>query len=1189
MKLLAYVLIGVAAAAVGIASTSHMTCVDGKITFYADSQPIFPKGWYGAFAMDREEIELAAANGYNMVELAFMWADMEITEGNYHFAYLDNLLDYCAERNIKVLLRLVDRTPPEWLSRKFPEVYAMSPDGKSINGVTNESIFIFNHPGYVAAAKRWYTATARHVKDHPAVFAYQIGFGEMTETQLHQTIWTDYSGFTRNQFNQWLSNRYKTTSAISEAWGYSVPDFKSIGLPRPLGQLQANQIIDTRMNWRDWLIYRGEIMRIYPITEFSKALKEGDPHHLVYAFSSHFMEGFAETARAGLYMTERILDDPNIDFVRVLTDTSGHSGCWSIGGREGFLPSILEMCNRHGKGVIFEVMSASHGAPPVDEVCKGLRYHSAMAIMSGSGFIGYLANYFRPYGDVAFKEYRKWSDLIMEPQYSGKMKKLRAARLLQSWPLALADRAFDDRPWPDEHPYYHDYSKPVPYSPAEALLGEIEGFSTVLADAGLSADAIREKEIVEGKLSNYDLLILGNITDFMLPGTLDKIKQFTAAGGKLLVLGATGMKSAGETSVLSELLGTPVQGVDSTRPRGYYFTGNLGFETLGSMDGVVPNQNLRITGLEAGGFQPIAKWPDNTMAAGVKDNIMYFGPSLTLWAALDHPHLPDTHYTRPDDQNKINWMKKSQDVFRKIYQHFNIAAPVKTPGYFTQVFLSDRYLLLWQRRGTLSGTFEIDMGACGISSTTKLYDVFKGQRLTTQVVGGKMAFNYSLGERDPLLIYMKRSGDPMDVESWMTRIRNWQDPPFLLPGVSPFANENNDQQDYLPEDVKIFSTASRLTKNKWIPSDNKILRMEKTGSDGFKITKIAEGKVWLENTWLPRNLRCSFRSSDYPFLTFDYKIEEGATMNLFLSITQWGVSKYSISDTTGGAFGKLNNVSYGTWQHAEINLDELLKDYFGNYVIGVDSILFGDYEGTGQVGKSFYIDNIKLISTAHTVSGTVKNSNTGQPVADAIVRCGSSTSYTDAAGRYQIQVLPGSSEMIFGRLNYQILVKPVDINSDTVINVSLIPATTVYRLYPYQTAIEGRWGPGWGTKNEYIPGIAQVSEENGKLNFTVTSQGGASWAAMIKTLDKPFTVSQVNLIRLVGEKQGDFMGYFVALWDKHGTQYRLNSSTWNAFTGQALLSLITLPQDAEIRKIGVAMATESSATLSINTFEVMPR
>lgn len=68
--------------------------------------------------------------GVNLVSVAiFAWATLEPREGEYDFAWLDEVMDHLADAGIKVALATATASPPPWLTRAHPEILPVTEDG----------------------------------------------------------------------------------------------------------------------------------------------------------------------------------------------------------------------------------------------------------------------------------------------------------------------------------------------------------------------------------------------------------------------------------------------------------------------------------------------------------------------------------------------------------------------------------------------------------------------------------------------------------------------------------------------------------------------------------------------------------------------------------------------------------------------------------------------------------------------------------------------------------------------------------------------------------------------------------------------------------------------------------------------------------------------------------------------------
>ncbi len=59
----------------------------------------------------------------------FSWSTLEPREGEFHFDWLDKILDRMAKQNMAAVLATPSGARPAWLSFKYPQVLRMTKDG----------------------------------------------------------------------------------------------------------------------------------------------------------------------------------------------------------------------------------------------------------------------------------------------------------------------------------------------------------------------------------------------------------------------------------------------------------------------------------------------------------------------------------------------------------------------------------------------------------------------------------------------------------------------------------------------------------------------------------------------------------------------------------------------------------------------------------------------------------------------------------------------------------------------------------------------------------------------------------------------------------------------------------------------------------------------------------------------------
>ena len=71
----------------------------------------------------KKDMELARQAGINTLSVGiFSWSMLEPREGEYHFEWLDEVMDMLSENGIRAVLATPSGARPPWMAEKYPEV-----------------------------------------------------------------------------------------------------------------------------------------------------------------------------------------------------------------------------------------------------------------------------------------------------------------------------------------------------------------------------------------------------------------------------------------------------------------------------------------------------------------------------------------------------------------------------------------------------------------------------------------------------------------------------------------------------------------------------------------------------------------------------------------------------------------------------------------------------------------------------------------------------------------------------------------------------------------------------------------------------------------------------------------------------------------------------------------------------------
>ena len=188
----------------------------------------YPESW-NPEQWDRDFKKMADM-GFEFTHVAeFAWAQMEPTEGNYDFKWLDKAVELAAKHNLKVIMCTPSATPPVWLVRKYPEVLVGLSSGQTANHGTRQHCS-WSSPKYCELTSKLVTAMAKHYANDNRIWGWQID----NEPSHYGTY--DNSSAAQANFRTWLKKKYNTIDKLNEAWGTAFwsgiySDFSQIDIP----------------------------------------------------------------------------------------------------------------------------------------------------------------------------------------------------------------------------------------------------------------------------------------------------------------------------------------------------------------------------------------------------------------------------------------------------------------------------------------------------------------------------------------------------------------------------------------------------------------------------------------------------------------------------------------------------------------------------------------------------------------------------------------------------------------------------------------------------------------------------------------------------------------------------------------------------------------------------------------------
>ena len=190
--------------------------------------------------------------GFTMVRMGDLsWDAFEPSEGQFEFAWFDQILEQMKQAGIKVILDIGGSPAPIWLHHKYPSVNMVNEHGATVQPAERYMDDI-GGPDYREHLVRFADELTRHYAHNPALAAIgynnEIGNGVMS-----------YSEADRQRFIEWLKKKYVTIENLNKAWATQrwsrhLNSFDEVQLPYANGPSPPERYLDLRRFWSDLTI-----------------------------------------------------------------------------------------------------------------------------------------------------------------------------------------------------------------------------------------------------------------------------------------------------------------------------------------------------------------------------------------------------------------------------------------------------------------------------------------------------------------------------------------------------------------------------------------------------------------------------------------------------------------------------------------------------------------------------------------------------------------------------------------------------------------------------------------------------------------------------------------------------------------------------------------------------------------------
>ena len=207
-----------------------------------------PEQWLDRPEILEQDIVLMKEANVNCVSLGiFAWAEYEPREGEFHFEWLDRIINRLYENEIYVMLATPTGALPVWMQHKYEEVRQVR-SNRVRNLPGNRQNFCYSSPIMRKKMRVINEQLAKRYGNHPAVIAWHIS----NEYGNNGTDSSCHCPYCQEQFRLWLKNRYQTLENINKAWwtkfwSHTYQDWEMIESPAPHGETTLHGL---KLDWK---------------------------------------------------------------------------------------------------------------------------------------------------------------------------------------------------------------------------------------------------------------------------------------------------------------------------------------------------------------------------------------------------------------------------------------------------------------------------------------------------------------------------------------------------------------------------------------------------------------------------------------------------------------------------------------------------------------------------------------------------------------------------------------------------------------------------------------------------------------------------------------------------------------------------------------------------------------------------
>ena len=230
--------------------------------------------------------DIAQKYKFNIIRIYPAWTYYNPAPDRFVFDDLEEVMKYCDEFGLRVLLGIVMEEAPYWLERLYPYSRYVDANGTPQRLVDSANNVSGGWPGLCwdwepvqQAAARFIHEISKMAATHSSMYAYECWNEVHIEPDWPRNQWIQpqqllycYCDQTIALFRRWLESRYGSLDALNEAWVRRYSDWSEVDPPR--------STVGTYLDWIDWrnfIIERTTWQMRFRLA----AIREADTHHIL--------------------------------------------------------------------------------------------------------------------------------------------------------------------------------------------------------------------------------------------------------------------------------------------------------------------------------------------------------------------------------------------------------------------------------------------------------------------------------------------------------------------------------------------------------------------------------------------------------------------------------------------------------------------------------------------------------------------------------------------------------------------------------------------------------------------------------------------------------------------------------------------------------------------------------------------